>query len=93
MIQTKAIVQLKNSDINKLLNRKGDDFSKLKPLQWVVGPIRGLDNTIITAWKIFQLDSGGMEGDIIPVGDSRDIWDACEIVRSHNITLGFYDGE
>lgn len=89
----KSIQNLTNKDLKKLYSKKSFFGDQLKPKQWIAGPIHGFDNNTITAWCIFQLDPDGMEGDIIPIGGSMNFFDSCEIVRAHNITLGYYEGE
>ena len=90
----KTVQQLKDKDLKKLFTKAFRfDFSTLEPGQWIASAIRGYDDTTITAWGIFQLDPEGQEGDILPVADAREFWDACDIVRSHNRAMGFYKGE
>ena len=90
----KSVQELKDKDLKQLFTKNQKfDFSTLKSGQWIASAIRGYDNTTITAWGIFQLEPKGQEGDIIPVADAREFWDACDIVRSHNAAMGFYMGE
>ena len=89
-VETKNIMDLDIKDLKKLW---GENSKGMRPKEWRLMPNYGDDHGIATAWTIYQLIEGGLEGDIEPVGSGEDYWESLDIVRCHNKTLGFYNGE